>query len=87
MRLPGSPPATINSRSVIHGVAHVLRLGVPSRELPTGADSRCSSADAIGSSRWKPYIINECEALRYAESVRISVEHVWRLAARLQRTA
>ena len=33
-RKPGSPPATINSRSVIHGVAHVLRLGVPSRELP-----------------------------------------------------
>ena len=29
-----SPPATINLRSVIHGVAHVLRLGVPSRELP-----------------------------------------------------
>ena len=28
-----SVPATINSRSVIHGVAHVLRLGVPSREL------------------------------------------------------
>ena len=27
-------PATINTRSVIHGVAHVLRLGVPSRELP-----------------------------------------------------
>ena len=26
-------PATINLRSVIHGVAHVLRLGVPSREL------------------------------------------------------
>ena len=27
-------PATINSRSVIHGVAHVLRLGVSSREFP-----------------------------------------------------
>jgi hypothetical protein len=34
-RKPGyTPPATINLRSVIHGVAHVLRLGVPSRELP-----------------------------------------------------
>lgn len=29
----------------------------------------------------------ECEALRCAESVRSSVEHVWRPAARLQRTA
>ena len=47
-------PATINTRSVIHGVAHVLRPGCQAVNCPTGADSRCSSADAIGSRRWKP---------------------------------
>lgn len=35
----------------------------------------------------QPATINQCEAFRYAESVRSSVEHVWRLAARLHRTA